>query len=119
MLLRSILPCIPALALLAPSPLMAQAPEAVSKMIDAALRSGDAAGLEAVIRFAKQAHPQAAEAIDAQVAAFRTTQASAAPAPAPAPVVTAQASETPAPHPSRRPRRNPRPGRHQPSRRPP
>lgn len=99
MLFRSALPCAMMLAAFAATPLAAQAPEAVTKMIDAALRSGDAAGLGAVVRYAKQAHPQAAEAIDAQVAEFRNASATPAPTPAPAPasapaappVVTAQA----------------------------
>jgi putative salt-induced outer membrane protein len=99
MLFRSALPCAMMLAAFAATPLAAQAPEAVTKMIDAALRSGDAAGLDAVVRYAKQAHPQAAEAIDAQVAEFRNASATPAPTPAPAPapapaappVVTAQA----------------------------
>jgi putative salt-induced outer membrane protein len=72
----------------------------VSKLIDTALRSGDKAGLDAVLRYAKQAHPQSAEAIDAQVAAFRTDSSSRqiqvaptpAPAPVPVPVIVAQAS---------------------------
>lgn len=97
MLFRSALPCAMMLAAFAATPLAAQAPEAVTKMIDAALRSGDADGLDAVVRYAKQAHPQAAEAIDAQVAEFRNASATPAPTPAPAPppaappVVTAQA----------------------------
>ena len=99
MLFRSALPCAMMLAAFAATPLAAQAPEAVTRMIDAALRSGDAAGLDAVVRYAKQAHPQAAEAIDAQVAEFRNASATPAPTPAPAPasapaappVVTAQA----------------------------
>lgn len=66
-------------------------PDGVTGLIDAALRSGDQAGLEAVVRYAKQAHPQAAEAIDAQVAAFRNAVPSSPPAAAPfAPVVVAQ-----------------------------
>lgn len=73
------------------SPSAAQAPDAVSKMIDAALQSGDAAGLDVVIRYAKQAHPQAAEAIDAQVAAFRAANAPASSAPE---TVTAAAAQT-------------------------
>jgi putative salt-induced outer membrane protein len=80
--------------LLVASPVAAQAPAGVSEMVDVALRSGDPAGLEAVIRIAKQAHPQAAEAIDAQVAAFRNANGSAAPPSAPAanaPVITADA----------------------------
>ncbi|WAC24164.1 DUF481 domain-containing protein [Blastomonas sp. SL216] len=97
MLFRSALPFAMMLATFAATPLAAQAPEAVTKMIDAALRSGDAAGLDAVVRYAKQAHPQTAEAIDAQVAEFRNASATPAPTPAPspapaaAPVVTAQA----------------------------
>lgn len=71
----------------------------MTKLIDTALRSGDKAGLDAVLRYAKQAHPQSAEDIDAQVAAFRTDSSSRqqaaapAPTPAPAPVVVAQAAE--------------------------
>ncbi|GGB59694.1 DUF481 domain-containing protein [Blastomonas aquatica] len=78
----------------------AQVPDGVTKLIDTALRSGDKAGLDAVLRYAKQAHPQSAEAIDAQVAAFRTDsssrQASAPPiAPVPVPVIVTQTT-TPA-----------------------
>jgi putative salt-induced outer membrane protein len=81
-------------------PLAPQTPAGVTEMIDAALRSGDQAGLEAVLRYARLAHPEAAEAIDAQVAAFRATSATsssaettvaAAPAPAPAPAAPAPA----------------------------
>lgn len=86
--------------LLAAQPVAAQVPDGVSQLIDTALRSGDRAGLDAVLRYAKQAHPQAAEAIDAQVAAFRTDSSSRqiqvaptpAPAPVPVPVIVAQAS---------------------------
>lgn len=82
-------------------------PDGVSKLIDTALRSGDKAGLDAVLRYAKQAHPQSAEAIDAQVAAFRTDSSSQqtllgpvpgpapVPVPVPVPVIVAQAA-TPA-----------------------
>ena len=80
--------------MLVASPVAAQTPAGVSEMVDVALRSGDPAGLEAVIRIAKQAHPQAAEAIDAQVAAFRNANGSAAQPSAPAanaPVITADA----------------------------
>lgn len=96
-----VLPCAIAAIVCAAQPLAAQVPDGVSKLIDTALRSGDQAGLDAVLRYAKQAHPQSAEAIDAQVAAFRTDsstrqQASAfvpAPVPVPAlPVVVAQAA---------------------------
>ncbi len=91
-----------ALIVLASAPLAAQTPAGVGEMVEAALRSGDAAGLDAVIRYAKQAHPEAAEAIDAQVAAFRNangsgdqlpaTPAVAAPAAAAKPpVITAEA----------------------------
>lgn len=79
-------------------PVAAQTPSGVSELIDTALRSGDPAGLDAVLRYAKQAHPQAAEAIDAQVAAFRTSSASA-PDAAPAaatPAVIAAAAPPPA-----------------------
>lgn len=71
-------------------PVAGQAPDAVTKMIDAALQSGDAAGLDVVVRYAKQAHPQAAEAIDAQVAAFRAANSSTSSAP---PTVTAAAAQ--------------------------
>ncbi|WP_081590486.1 DUF481 domain-containing protein [Blastomonas sp. AAP53] len=77
--------------------LAAQTPAGVSELVDTALRAGDAAGLEAVVRIAKQAYPQSAEAIDAQVAAFRNTNASSQPRQAQAqaqtesPVVTAEA----------------------------
>lgn len=92
MLFRSALTCAFMLTACAAAPLAAQTPDAVGKLIDTALQSGDAAGLDAVVRYAKQAYPQSAEAIDAQVAAFRAANAvQAAPAPAPAPVVTAQA----------------------------
>lgn len=79
-------------------PVAAQVPAGVGEMIDAALRSGDKAGLDAVLRYARQAHPQSAEAIDAQVAAFTTDAsrrqdaASAASAPTPSPMVVAQAA---------------------------
>lgn len=80
--------------LLASQPVAAQVPDGVTKLIDTALRSGDKAGLDAVLRYAKQAHPQSAEAIDAQVAAFRTDsssqQSQVAPVPVPAPVIVAQ-----------------------------
>ncbi|MDM7955418.1 YdiY family protein [Blastomonas sp.] len=88
--------------LLVAQPAFAQVPDGVSKLIDTALRSGDRAGLDAVLRYAKQAHPQSAEAIDAQVAAFRTDSSSQQataippPAPVPVPVVVAQAA-VPAP----------------------
>ena len=79
------------------SPLAAQTPDAVTKMIDAALRSGDAAGLDVVVRYAKQAHPQAAETIDAQIAAFRAANTSETPAPAAAPTtqLAAKAKQEP------------------------
>jgi putative salt-induced outer membrane protein len=80
-------PCIVAAMILVSPPLAAQTPAGVSELIDTALRSGDQAGLDAVLRYAKQAHPQAAEAIDAQVAAFRTSSAgsvTSAPLPSPA-----------------------------------
>lgn len=80
--------------LLAAQPVAAQVPDGVTKLIDTALRSGDKAGLDAVLRYAKQAHPQSAEAIDAQVAAFRTDSSSqqpqVAPVPVPAPAIVAQ-----------------------------
>lgn len=83
-----------ALMLLASQPVAAQAPSGVVELIDAALRSGDAAGIDTVVRYAKQAHPQSAEAIDAQVAAFRNasggTTAQAVPAIQAVPVVVAQ-----------------------------
>jgi putative salt-induced outer membrane protein len=91
---RAVMGAITLLSVTAP-PLAAQAPAGVSEMVDAALRSGDAAGLEAVVRFAKQAHPEAAEAIDAQVAVFRNATASSEPPAAPTvsvPVVTAEAA---------------------------
>lgn len=88
-LVRSALACAAALSGCAALPVAAQTPDAVTKLIDTALQSGDPAGLDAVVRYAKQAYPQAAESIDAQVAAFRAANATAAPAPAP--VVTAQA----------------------------
>lgn len=84
-----------ALILAAQLPLAAQAPGGVTELIDTALRSGDQAGLDAVVRYAKQAFPQAAEAIDAQVAAFRTSSSSpqpTAPVPAPPPVIVVQAA---------------------------
>lgn len=89
-----------ALILLCAQPAAAQTPPGVSELIDAALRSGDAAATDTVVRFAKQAHPQAAEAIDAQVAAFRnaagTATAPSAQEAQPAPVVVAAASPAPA-----------------------
>lgn len=96
--LHSALPAL-ALMLLFAQPVAAQTPPGVSELIDAALRSGDATAADTVIRFAKQAHPQAAEAIDAQVAAFRNTAGTAA-APAPPegkvpPVITAETSPPP------------------------
>ena len=90
---RAVMGAIP-LLLVVPAPVVAQTPAGVSEMVDAALRSGDAAGLEAVIRFAKQAHPESSEAIDAQVAAFRNINATAEQSQTPvasAPVVTAEA----------------------------
>lgn len=83
----------------------AQAPAGVAELIDAALRSGDAAGIDAVVRYAKQAHPQSAEAIDAQVAAFRNasggTTAQAVPDVQPVPVpVTVAAAPAPSPEPA-------------------
>ncbi|MBL0966864.1 MAG: DUF481 domain-containing protein [Blastomonas sp.] len=68
---------------------VAQTPDAVARLIDAALQSGDAAGLDVVVRYAKQAYPQSAESIDAQIAAFRAVNSAAAPAPEATPVVTA------------------------------
>lgn len=79
--------------LAASQPLAAQVPDGVSQLIDAALRSGDQAGLDAVLRYAKQAHPQSAEAIDAQVAAFRTDSSSQQAA---APATSSQTTPTPA-----------------------
>lgn len=67
-----------ALIIAAQSPVCAATPEGVTAIIDAALRAGDKQGLEAVLRFAKQAHPQSAEDIDAQVAAFRNNAVSPA-----------------------------------------
>ncbi len=97
MLLRSALTSAFVLCACAALPLAAQTPEPVARLIDTALQSGDAAGLDAVLRYAKQAYPQSAEAIDAQVAAFRAANAAPAPAPAPAsapaPVVTAAAEQ--------------------------
>lgn len=90
MLFRSALTCAFVLTGCAVSPLAAQTPDPVTKLIDTALQSGDVAGLDAVVRYAKQAYPQAAEAIDAQIAAFRAANAVQVP-PAPAQVVTAQA----------------------------
>lgn len=78
-------------------PLAAQAPDAVTRVIDAALRSGDVAGLEVVVRYAKQAHPQAAEAIDAQVAAFRAANGSTSAAPPAVTVAAAQPKSEQAP----------------------
>lgn len=99
-------PAILAVTIIVAQPLSAQsqAPAGVAELIDTALRSGDQAGLDAVLRYAKQAHPQAAEAIDAQVAAFRTSSASpppavavAVPTVAPPPIVVVAASPAPVP----------------------
>lgn len=89
MLFRSALTSAIVLLACAALPASAQTPDAIAKLIDAALQSGDAAGLDAVVRYAKQAYPQSAESIDAQVAAFRAANSAAAPAPAPAPIMTA------------------------------
>jgi putative salt-induced outer membrane protein len=87
-----------AVILAASQPLAAQAPDGITKLIDTALRSGDKAGLDVVLRYAKQAHPQAAEAIDAQVAAFRTDSSTqTAPPPPAATVVVAEAAVPVAP----------------------
>jgi putative salt-induced outer membrane protein len=48
-------------------------PSAVSAVIDAALVSGDAASIDIVARFARQAHPRAADAIDRRIATWRNT----------------------------------------------
>lgn len=55
-----------------PSPL----PHGVAAMIDAALASGDASETEAVIRTARRALPQLADAIDRRVAAWTTSRGS-------------------------------------------
>lgn len=93
MLFRSAVICVLAWTAAA-SPSVAQTPDAVSKLIDTALQSGDAAGLDAVVRYAKQAYPQAAETIDAQIAAYRAANVAAAPAPAPV-VAAAEAKPEP------------------------
>lgn len=93
MLFRSALTSAIVLSACAALPASAQTPDAIAKLIDAALQSGDAAGLDAVVRYAKQAYPQSAESIDAQVAAFRAANSSAAPAPAPV-VTAAQEAKT-------------------------
>lgn len=89
MLFRSALTSALVLSACAAHSAVAQTPDAVARLIDAALQSGDAAGLDVVVRYAKQAYPQSAESIDAQIAAFRTVNSAAAPAPAAAPVVAA------------------------------
>jgi putative salt-induced outer membrane protein len=48
-------------------------PAGVAAIIDAALASGDTAGIDAVARFARQAHPQAADAIDQRISTWRNT----------------------------------------------
>lgn len=90
MLFRSAILCVLTVTSCALSPLAAQTPDAVARMIDAALQSGDSAGLDAVVRYAKQTYPQAAETIDAQIAAFRAANAVSAPAPAQPAIVTAK-----------------------------
>jgi putative salt-induced outer membrane protein len=45
-------------------------PAGVAEMIDTALQSGDKASVDAVVRIARQAHPQAATAIDQRVATW-------------------------------------------------
>lgn len=97
MLFRSALTCASVLTACVAAPLAAQTPDAVTKLIDAALQSGDAAGLDAIVRYAKQSYPQAAETIDAQIAAYRAANSVQTPAPAPAPLVTAQAEAKPDP----------------------
>lgn len=67
----------PAATETAPTPETAL-PAGVAEVIDAALASGDAAAVETVVRFARQAHPQAAEAIDQRVALWRSRSAPAA-----------------------------------------
>ncbi|MFN3335555.1 MAG: DUF481 domain-containing protein, partial [Caldilinea sp.] len=47
-------------------------PPALTAMIDTALASGDETEAEAVIRIAKRALPQSADAIDRRVAKWRT-----------------------------------------------
>ncbi|WP_446654967.1 DUF481 domain-containing protein [Blastomonas sp.] len=89
MLFRSALTSALVLSACAAHSAVAQTPDAVARLIDAALQSGDAAGLDVVVRYAKQAYPQSAESIDAQIAAFRAVNSAAAPAPAAAPVVAA------------------------------
>jgi len=47
-------------------------PEAIAAVIDAALASGDTAAIETVARFARQAYPQAAQAIDQRIGIDRS-----------------------------------------------
>lgn len=47
-------------------------PSGVAAILDAALASGDAAGIDAVARFARQAHPQAIGEIDRRIANWRS-----------------------------------------------
>ena len=89
MLFRSALTSALVLSACAAHSAVAQTPDAVARLIDAALQSGDAAGLDVVVRYAKQAYPQSAGSIDAQIAAFRAVNSAAAPAPEATPVVTA------------------------------
>lgn len=49
----------------------------VAAVIDAALASGDSAGIDTVARYARQAHPEAATEIDRRVAVWRRKQVSA------------------------------------------
>lgn len=68
-------------------------PPAVAAMIDTVLASGDQAATDAVIRTAKRALPQSADAVDRRVAQWRTvppTQVAVAVAASPAPPVSAK-----------------------------
>lgn len=69
-------------------------PPGVAEVIDVALASGDAATKEAVLRTVRQAHPQAAEAIDRRVAAWAASHGQA-PALAVAPPPVSGASSPP------------------------
>jgi len=81
MLIRFQLPRLSPLALpliLAPlTPAMANLPEPVQKMLDAAIADGSDAEIDAVARFAKATNPDAAAEIDQQIAAVRTKRAAA------------------------------------------
>lgn len=59
-------------------------PPGVAAILDAALASGDAAGIDAVARFARQAHPQASDEIDRRIASWRNTECFVALATSPA-----------------------------------